>query len=128
MSLPRDEYVTVTIKKDLAAEIDTFVDKQGRLLGLDSRAQLVVAAIRDYMSANKPHFKHINTFEDHAIIADFDRRDFVTILFRENGTVWCDADESESCIHVDYALTVPSIVEKLGEHGWKRRGIEDAEK
>jgi hypothetical protein len=113
--------VTVTIKKDLAAEIDAFVEKQGGNLGLDSRAQMVVAAIREYIEAKKPRFKHINTFEDHAIIADFERRDFVTILFHENGSAWCDADKSETCIHVDYALTVPSIIEKLKEHGWKHR-------
>ena len=61
-------------------------------------------------------FKHVNTYEDHATIFDNLRNEFVNVYFQEEP--YCEKCEKKDCEHIQYALTLPKIIEPLREKGW----------
>jgi hypothetical protein len=68
----------------------------------------------------KPRFQHINTYEDHAKIADYESRKIVSVYFRDN-EAYCDLDDAMDCEHIECALTLDDVREALKANGWKRR-------
>lgn len=66
----------------------------------------------------KNRFEHINVRDQGALIIDHMRDDYALILFKD-GSAYCDKDKTDTCVHIDYALTVSKIKEILKEKGWK---------
>lgn len=65
-------------------------------------------------------FEHVNTFEDHITIMD---RKFPMKLFdlypRDDGSCWCEEDDSIDCVHVHFVLEQHKIMRQLEQRGWK---------
>jgi len=60
---------------------------------------------------------HVNVFEDHVTIGEEKDGKFrvINVYVKVNGRgimrLWCEADESFNCIHVQYAWTLPKVQE-----------------
>ena len=70
----------------------------------------------------KPRFEHLNLYEDNVKIMDRDLESggrIVTVYFRPE-KVWCDCDNKETCVHIDYAWEIPGVKEKLNSRGIRR--------
>lgn len=120
--MPREDFQTVTIRKDLIKKMDEYIASEWRdNTNIDSRPALMNAALDEYFQHHKPRFEHINTYEDHASILDRQLKTELAIYFKDDGLVWCEYDEKKSCIHIDYILSLADVQEKLRKKGWKRK-------
>ena len=117
-----ERHATIRLRKELTGQIDSFLKSEdGKKLGYTSRAQFVAEACRTFLREVKPPYEHVNTYEDHVKIVDYEIRRIISIYFRENGMVWCEAHESDNCPHIDYVLGLPEVKKALERKGWKRR-------
>ena len=71
--------------------------------------------------------KHLNTYEDHVKIVDFELRRIVSIFLGEDGLTWCNLDQKEDCPHIEYTLSLPEVQEALQKKNWKRKKQEPGE-
>ncbi|MFQ6077002.1 MAG: hypothetical protein ACE5Z5_12890 [Candidatus Bathyarchaeia archaeon] len=114
---------TVRVPEGLKKEIEKFLEsQQAKELGFVSIADFAGSALRDYLEKCKgarPRLEHLNTYENHVKIVDNQRNRIVTVYFKVDGGPWCDLDESDSCIHCEYAWTIPEVAKILHEHGFK---------
>jgi hypothetical protein len=128
------EYSKISLKREFMEKIDQFI-KDYPEHGYRSLAQFVEDAIRrrsDELQVFQltPRFSHINTYEDHATIADkkmgqdiegkrSPRLIDIYVRKSENNTLafWCEYCDSAKCEHVKYALTIPKVQEILREKG-----------
>ena len=62
-------------------------------------------------------FEHFNMFEDNVKIVDNVLDRIATIYFKANKAL-CDVCDSEECVHVDFALSIPKVVKILTEHNF----------
>ncbi len=114
------------LRNDLVEQIDTLVDSEtGKRLGYRSRADFIDKVLREKLHALQGSMKHLNTYEDHVKIVDFELRRIVNIFLGEDGLTWCDLDETERCPHTEYVLSLPEVQEVLEKKGWKRRKTQD---
>lgn len=121
-TMAEDKFASaLRLRRELIETIDKFVNSEaGKNRGYHSRADFIDKAIRQQLEAEKPKLEHVNTFEDHAKIADYELHRIVSIYFKD-GQAWCDHHESTTCYHIDYALSLPEVKKALKEHGWKRK-------
>ncbi len=110
------------LRNELVEQIDALVDSEmGRRLGYKSRADFIDKAIREKLLAIQGSMKHLNTYDDHVTVIDYELRRIVSIFIGENGLLWCDLDEKDSCPHIDYVLQLPDVQEALRRKDWKRK-------
>jgi hypothetical protein len=120
--MSEDRHVTVRLRKELVEQIEAFINsKEGRMLGYTSRAKFVADACRRYLAEVRPPYEHLNTYEDHVKLIDYDLRAIITVYFREGGLVYCDFHESDHCPHIDYALGIPEVQKALRKKNWVRK-------
>ena len=63
--------------------------------------------------------EHLNVLADHVKVVDYAIKLIVSVYFKEEGTVWCDYDQSNNCPHIDYVLQLPQVQDALKKKGWK---------
>ena len=64
-------------------------------------------------------FQHLNTKENHITIIDNKLRRTIDIYPKEPNELWCEYDQSNSCDHVSYTLTIEEVRKTLTAKGWK---------
>ena len=117
-----DGFQSLRLRRELIKEIDEFVQTENaKKLGFRNRADFVNQAVRDKLRESRSRMEHINTLFDHATIVDYSLERIISVYFKEEGTIWCDHDQSSSCPHVDYVLQLPEVQEALKKKGWKRK-------
>ncbi|MEM2921749.1 MAG: ribbon-helix-helix domain-containing protein [Candidatus Bathyarchaeia archaeon] len=117
-----DGFQSLRLRKELIKEIDEFVNSErARRLGFRTRADFVDQAVREKLRELKPHMEHINTLDDHATIVDYNIERIISIYFKEDGTVWCEHDNTSDCPHIDYVLQLPEVEKALKKKDWKRK-------
>jgi len=104
------------------------MDKLIGTYGFKSRAEIVKEALRELLSKYKtpepvvlPRFDHFNMGVHGVRITDRQLHRIADIRFKPEG-IYCELDESESCGHIEFALTVPEIKEIIRnkrKEGWK---------
>lgn len=67
-----------------------------------------------------PRFEHFNIYDDHAKIRDRELGLYIEVLPKPKGELYCKHCDSTDCVHVQYALTVPEIMERLKKGRWGR--------
>ena len=116
----------IRIRLDLEDEEAEKFEAIRRYLGVNASSEvvrnLITRVFKDLSEKGEikaEHYSHANVRDDSALIVNnWATGDIAMILFRDGG-VWCDKDNSDSCTHIEYALTVPAIRDKLREKGWK---------
>jgi hypothetical protein len=137
--LPIDKYRGISLHKELVGAIEAYV-KAHPEMGYKSLADFATDAIREKCEKLGifvpgpvlPVLEHFNLGEsgvrilDRALATKATSGKVVDIYFRPEG-IWCEHCQADSCRHIDFALTVPSIQkvidEKRGE-GWKLPAVE----
>lgn len=121
----KDKSTAVRIPKGLVNELEDFLKTDyAEKKGYHHKSDVVSDAVRELLEEHQPRFEHVNTFVDHAKIVDYQLKRIVSIYFKDDGTVWCDVDEAQSCPHIDYALSLDKVQTALQERGWKRKNSE----
>jgi hypothetical protein len=116
------EYTTIKLPADLVYSIDRLIGKHG----FKSRGEIVKEALRDLLThyqptKEPPRFEHFNMGENGVRISDRKLHLIADIYFKPQG-IFCDLDKTDSCEHIDFALTVPEIQDIIKKHrkeGWK---------
>lgn len=118
----KDGYQTVRLKEELTKEIDDIVSSElGKKYGLKSRADLVTRAVIEYLEEHRPRFQHLNMVDNIVRVIDFPTRHIAEIIFRENGSAYCELCRALDCEHIKYALEQEDIQKALKESGWTNK-------
>lgn len=129
-----DKYRGLSLHKDLVGVIEDYINSHPEM-GYKSLADFATDAIREKCEKlgiflpkpELPVLEHFNVSEsgvrvlDRALANHSTSGRIVDIYFRPAG-IWCDYCQADSCRHIDFALTVPSIqsvVIKKRKEGWK---------
>lgn len=130
INLPKKDadYKGVSLKRDLVEQIEKFVEDNPQY---KSTADFLHESARVRMeeinkAKNNPRFEHFNINDTGVRITDRQIGMIAEIYFKPQG-IFCDIDKSNTCEHIDFALTVPAIQEiirKRKKEGWKLPEIE----
>ena len=106
----------------VAKYLETDLAKQR---GLKNKSEVAVEGIklvleRDGVYTRRSRLEHLNMYEDHVKIID-NEIDRIASVYFQKGTAYCDLDESETCIHTDFATSIPDVVKALEAKGLKKR-------
>jgi hypothetical protein len=90
--------------------------------GLKNKSDVATEGIkilleRDGMYTRRPRFQHLNMYEDHVKVIDNDLGRIASVYFRRR-KIFCDLCETDECIHADFALSIPDVVNILREKGF----------
>jgi Arc/MetJ-type ribon-helix-helix transcriptional regulator len=116
------KYTTIKLPNDIVIDMDKLVGKHG----YKSRTEVVKDALRDLLNHYQTHereiprFEHFNIGPDSVRISDRKLNWIADIYFKPEG-IFCDYDKTNNCEHIDFALTVPEIIEiirKRRKEGW----------
>ena len=115
-------YTTVSIPLSLVDRILRYVNREDAIY--KSLVDFTLSALRkelDELHLLRPNLQHFNIDEDKGCVRviDHEKHIIADVYFTEKG-VYCEADDSQNCEHVKYALEIPKVVKKLKKHGWKR--------
>jgi Arc/MetJ-type ribon-helix-helix transcriptional regulator len=123
--MPKEEqdFRGVSLKRELVNQVEQLVKDNQEY---KSVADFVHEAVRLRMQEIKknkqqPRFEHFNINDDGARISDRKLGMIADIYFKPQG-IFCDLDKSNTCEHIDFALTIPKIQEiirKKLKEGWK---------
>ncbi len=129
-----DEYTTVRLPKELMDEIDDMIKRGVR--GYKSRAEFIKEAVRKRFEELKtltpapepPTLEHFNLDEygvrilDRTLTNQTSKGKIIDVYFKPEG-VLCDWCQTDSCRHVQFALSLPGVQKILIQKGWeiKRR-------
>ena len=119
------EYVNVKIPKSLADEIDKVVELG--LKGFRNRGEFVNSAIREFLKnfeeeIKEPRLKHFNIYPEENRVTLWDRKlkRLVDVTFSpKEPYVICEVCGRSDCIHVQFVLKIPKVVESLRARGWR---------
>jgi hypothetical protein len=131
--MPVNKYRGISLQRDLVSSIEEYINAHPEM-GYKSLADFATDAIREkcerlgiFMPKPAlPILEHFNLSEsgvrvlDRALANRSTSGKIVDIYFRPAG-IWCDYCGSDSCRHIDFALSVPSIQEivvKKRREGW----------
>ena len=120
------EAFTLRLPKHMIKKLDEKASERGI-----SRTALIASILDNWLKTQeyeevtrRPRFEHINTFRNYATILDRDfhgRERIANVYFRRDSEpfvrAWCDLCDSEECVHVEYAWSLPKVrevFEKLG--------------
>lgn len=101
------------------------IERFGRIqedLGIESRADVLRHLISLY-PLPPPRFEHINTYDDHITIKDNVLNREANIYLKTGGEAFCDVCQLQDCLHINYALALPSVVRVLEAKGWTRKRL-----
>ncbi|MEM2127800.1 MAG: hypothetical protein QXH67_06230 [Candidatus Bathyarchaeia archaeon] len=116
---------TVKIAKGLAEAINLFLETdKAKRLGYRYKGDVVNDAVRDFLLKHgietlEARFEHFNCYEDHVTIWDKKLRRLVDVYFSSKQPyVLCSLCEESDCEHVQFALSIPKVVQTLKDRGW----------
>ena len=115
------EWSGIRIPKGINELIEEYLKTEdARKRGLTSKSDVATYALRrlletEGMYPKRERFEHFNTFEDNVKVVDNVLDRIATIYFKRN-RAYCDVCQTEECVHVDYALSIPKVVKILAEH------------
>ncbi len=132
--MPVDKFRGISINKDLVDAIEEYIKAHPRM-GYRSLADFTTDALRKECERQGillpkpklPMLEHFNLGEGGVKILDRSLANHTTsgkivdVYFNPDG-IWCDYCQSDSCRHITFALTVPTIQEvviKKRREGWK---------
>lgn len=116
----------LSMKREFADSLEAFIDENPQY-GYRSIAQFLEDAGRrrreelEARNAEEPRFKKLKADENGVKIWDNKLHKRVDVYFKPNG-IRCILDESTSCEHVYFALTLPEVREIVRikrREGWK---------
>lgn len=118
-------YKNISVKTELAETIEKFV-RENPEYGYRSIAQFMEDSARKRLEELKalgvpPRFESFNKGPGGVRITDRRLGKIADIYFKPEG-IWCDLDQTFSCKHIEYALSLPDvqeIVRKRRREGWK---------
>ena len=136
--MPRKEYRGLSLHKELVATIENYVETHPEM-GYRSLSDFATDALREKCEKlgifipkpELPILEHFNLGEGGVRILDRTLSNktssgtIVDIQFKPKG-IWCDNCQKNSCRHIDFALTVPSIQKVITakrKEGWKLPAI-----
>jgi hypothetical protein len=115
------EYRNISIKTEFANNLEEFI-KANPQFGYRSLAQFLEDSSRRRLEElQQPRFRKLNSDENGVKIYDSLLRKTADVYFKPNG-ICCILDDSASCEHVYYALTLPevrSLIQRKRKEGWK---------
>jgi hypothetical protein len=123
--VPRKDYTGVSIKDELADDVEKFIADHPTL-GYRSITQFIEAAVRQELDELRlkypilPRFEHINVDSNGAKILDRQLKEVIQVYIRQDG-IYCEHDETDECEHIKYALEledVQKIVIQKRKEGW----------
>ena len=132
--MPLDRYRSISLHKDLVNVIEQYI-KNHPERGYKSLADFTTDAIREQCEKlgiflpkpDLPVLEHFNLngsgvrILDRSLATKSSSGRIIDINFKPEG-IWCTYCRSDSCHHIDFALTVPAIegvVDKKRREGWK---------
>jgi hypothetical protein len=138
--MPVDKYRGLSLHKDLVGAIEEYINTHPEM-GYKSLADFATDAMREKCEklgiflpkADLPILEHFNLSEagvrvlDRGLANHSTSGRIVDIYFKPSG-IWCDYCKEDSCRHIDFALTVPSIQEivvRKRREGWKLPQMEE---
>jgi hypothetical protein len=121
--MPVNKYRGLSLHRDLVTSIEEYINAHPEM-GYKSLADFATDAIREKCErlgifTPKPALPMLEHFNlngtgvrvlDRALAGKSTSGKIVDIYFRPEG-IWCDYCDSDSCRHIDFALSVPAIQE-----------------
>jgi len=118
------EYITIRLPKSLTDEVDKLIKKG--VMGFRTRAEVVAYAIRKLLETYEedlaPRLEHFNIYPEENRVTLWDRKlkRLVDVTFSpKEPYVMCEVCGRSDCIHVQFVLKIPKVVESLREQGWR---------
>jgi len=132
--MPIDKFRGISIKRDLVDAIEEYIKTHPKM-GYGSIADFTTDALRKECERQGillpkpelPKLEHFNLGDSGVRILDRSLANHTTsgkivdIFFKPKG-IWCTHCMTDSCRHIDFALSVPSIQEVVVQkrrEGWK---------
>ena len=129
--MPMDKYRGISLQKELVGTIENYI-KAHPEMGYKSLADFVTDAIREKceklgiftVESALPPLEHFNISEngvrvlDRALGNGTARGRIIDVYFTPE-TVLCEYCDSNSCRHVQFALSIPAVQKIMQEKGWK---------
>jgi hypothetical protein len=121
-----EKYRSISVKTELANFIEQFISAN-RQYGYRSISQFMEDSARKRLEELKvlevqlPRFEQLNHDMNGVKVLDRKSQRIADIYFKPEG-IWCDLCETETCEHVDFALSqrdVQNIIRKRRKEGWK---------
>jgi len=109
------KWKSVSLPEEVIDEIKAILD-QNPELGYNSVAEFIMDSIRrnpNYME----RMEHYNVYGDHVTIYDRVLKNLADIYF-QNERPYCDLCEASNCEHIEFALTLPKVINLLTDRGW----------
>lgn len=113
--MPRPEYLNLSFKKEaynkLRHKFDSLkiVELQGLSFTQWTELELDYALNRlQFFKKNMPKLSLVATTDNALLIKDDDTQ-IVTQVIMKKSKLFCSADKSENCIHVQYAIGFPQL-------------------
>lgn len=72
----------------------------------------------EQMELAKEHIEYVRPVDDKLLFYDKDSNRSIMIHIRDK-CLFCEEDKTDNCRHVGFAWTIPEVVQKLKEHGFK---------
>ncbi len=119
----KPEYKAISIKEEFALTIEDFIHEHPEL-GYRSIAQFLEDASRRRLELLKsehkelPRFEQVNTDENGVKVLDRQLKRVADVQIKPSGAK-CILDDSSSCEHVRFALSLPEVQDLIRKKGWK---------
>jgi hypothetical protein len=119
----RPNWDKVNVPKPMSELVEKYLQTDiAKQRGLKNKSDVATEGIkmlleRDGMYTQRPRFQHLNMYEDHVKVIDNDMGRIASIYFKHR-KIFCDICETNECIHIDFAITIPEAVKILNEKGF----------
>ena len=124
INLPKkdSDYKGVSLKKELINQIEVFIDKNPQYKSISDFIHEAARIRMEEINKIKilPRYEHFNINDTGVRITDRKIGMIAEIYIKPQG-IFCDIDKSNTCEHIDFALTVPAIQEiitRKRKEGW----------
>jgi len=129
--MPMDKYRGISLQKELVGTIENYINAHPEM-GYKSLADFVTDAIREKceklgiftVDTALPPLEHFNISEHGVRVLDRTlgngtaRGRIIDVYFKRE-KVLCEYCDSNSCRHVQFALSIPAAQKIMQEKGWK---------
>ena len=122
----RPEWDKVNLTRAMINLIEKYLETDlAKQRGLKNRSDVASEGVklvleRDGMYARRSRLEHLNMYEDHVKVVDNEIDRIASVYFKGDG-VFCDFCETDSCIHTDFAYSIPKVVNALESRGHRRK-------
>jgi len=118
--MPTKGWTTISFPKEMVEKIKKII-KEHPELGYKSVSDFIIDAIRKH-----PHYmdrlEHFNIYpeENRVTLWDHELKRLVDVTFGPKPPyVICELCGRSDCIHVQFVLKIPKVVQSLRERGWR---------